>query len=169
LIITCRILNVHTPLLWIQLFISSARLLIMTDMISAYRIYSCPPTATEYYIYAYNCKHLYIFTLVLELKYCKDWDLYLRNLQVQILLVKFLCVPIPTAAQSKAYVCGRERAGIVGSNPTKDIDVCLLWVVTLSGRGLCDGPIPRPEEPYRLWCVSECDQVNINNLDTYCE
>jgi hypothetical protein len=30
-------------------------------------------------------------------------------------------------------------------------------------------PIPRPEESYRLWCVSECDQVNINNLDTYCE
>jgi hypothetical protein len=29
----------------------------------------------------------------------------------------------------------------------------------LSGRGLCDGPIPRPEESYRLWCVSECDQV----------
>jgi hypothetical protein len=39
----------------------------------------------------------------------------------------------------------------------------------LSGRGLCDGSIPRPEESYRLWCVSECDQVKINNLDTYCE
>jgi hypothetical protein len=39
----------------------------------------------------------------------------------------------------------------------------------LSGRGLCDGPIPRPEESYRLWCVSECDQVKINNLDTCCE
>jgi hypothetical protein len=26
-------------------------------------------------------------------------------------------------------------------------------------RGLCDRPIPRPEESYRLWCVSECDQV----------
>jgi hypothetical protein len=39
----------------------------------------------------------------------------------------------------------------------------------LSGRGLCDGLIPRPEESYRLWCVSECDQVKINNLDTCCE
>jgi hypothetical protein len=27
----------------------------------------------------------------------------------------------------------------------------------LSGRGLCDGPIPRPEESYRLWCVIVCD------------
>jgi hypothetical protein len=44
---------------------------------------------------------------------------------------------------------------------------CTVFV--LSGRGLCDGPIPRPEDSYRLWCVSECDQVNINNLDTYCE
>jgi hypothetical protein len=26
-------------------------------------------------------------------------------------------------------------------------------VLVLSGRGLCDGPIPRPEESYRLWCV----------------
>jgi hypothetical protein len=44
---------------------------------------------------------------------------------------------------------------------------CTVFV--LSGRGLYDGPIPRPEESYRLWCVSECDQVKINNLDTYCE
>jgi hypothetical protein len=31
------------------------------------------------------------------------------------------------------------------------MDVCLLWV--LSGRGLCDGLITRPEESYRMWCV----------------
>jgi hypothetical protein len=42
-------------------------------------------------------------------------------------------------------------------------------VFVLSGRGLCDGPIPRPDESYRLWCVSQCDQVKINNLYTYCE
>jgi hypothetical protein len=44
---------------------------------------------------------------------------------------------------------------------------CTVFV--LSGRGLCDGPISRPEESYRLWCVSECEQVKINNLDTCCE
>jgi hypothetical protein len=42
-------------------------------------------------------------------------------------------------------------------------------VFLLSGRGLYDGSIPRTEESYRLWCVSECDQMKINNLDTYCE
>jgi hypothetical protein len=51
------------------------------------------------------------------------------------------------------------------------MDVCLLWVCVLSGRALCDVPIPRPEESYRLWCVPECDQVKIKNqtLDTCCE
>ena len=27
----------------------------------------------------------------------------------------------------------------------------------LSGRGLCDGLVTRPEESYRLWCVAVCD------------
>ena len=31
-------------------------------------------------------------------------------------------------------------------------DCCLL-----SGRGLCDGLITRPEESYLLWCVVVCD------------
>jgi hypothetical protein len=30
-------------------------------------------------------------------------------------------------------------------------------VVSLSGRGLSDGLITRPEEFYRLWCVLVCD------------
>ena len=33
----------------------------------------------------------------------------------------------------------------------------------LSGRGLCDGPITRPEESYRLWCVIVCDLENLSN------
>jgi hypothetical protein len=41
------------------------------------------------------------------------------------------------------------------------MDVCLVQCFVLSGRGLCDGPIPRPEESYRLWRVVECDQVKI--------
>jgi hypothetical protein len=32
-------------------------------------------------------------------------------------------------------------------------DCCVL-----SGTGLCVGLITRPEESYRLWCVSECDR-----------
>ena len=35
-------------------------------------------------------------------------------------------VPIPVAARSKAWVCGRSPTEIVGSNPTGGMDVCLL-------------------------------------------
>jgi hypothetical protein len=34
----------------------------------------------------------------------------------------------------------------------------------LSGKGLCDGPIPRPEESFGLWCVIVCDRMNTNAL-----
>jgi hypothetical protein len=33
----------------------------------------------------------------------------------------------------------------------------VVSVVYLSGRGLCDGLITRPEESYRLCCVTVCD------------
>jgi len=36
-------------------------------------------------------------------------------------------------------------------------DCCVL-----SGRGLCDGLITRPDESYRLWCVV-CDQGTSKN------
>ena len=34
--------------------------------------------------------------------------------------------PVPVAVRSKAWVCGLSLAGIVGSNPAGDMDVCLL-------------------------------------------
>jgi len=36
------------------------------------------------------------------------------------------------------------------------VSVCCECCV-LSGRGLCDAVITRPEESYRLWCVVVCD------------
>ena len=50
---------------------------------------------------------------------------------------------------------GRAPAEIVGSNPTPG--VCLFECCVLSGRGLCDELITRPEESYRLWRVAVCD------------
>ena len=52
----------------------------------------------------------------------------------------------PVAARSKAWVCGRSLAVIVGSNPAGGMDVCCGCCV-LSGRGLCLGLITRPEDP----------------------
>jgi len=69
--------------------------------------------------------------------------------------------PVSVAARSKAWVCGRSPTEIMGLNPTAGMDICLLWVLcVLSGRGLCDEPITRPEESYRLWCVV------VSDLDT---
>ena len=49
----------------------------------------------------------------------------------------------------------------MASNPTEGMDVfCECYV--LSGRGLCDGLITRPEESYRLWRVFVCDQETEN-------
>jgi hypothetical protein len=33
------------------------------------------------------------------------------------------------------------------------MDVCSCEYCVLSGRGLCDGLVPRPEESYRVWCA----------------
>jgi hypothetical protein len=35
-------------------------------------------------------------------------------------------VPIPVAARSQVWVCGRSLAGIAGSNSVGDMDVCVL-------------------------------------------
>ena len=42
------------------------------------------------------------------------------------------------------------------------MDVCCECFV-LSGRGLCEGLITRPEESYRLWRVVACDQETSKN------
>jgi len=65
-------------------------------------------------------------------------------------------LPVPVAARSKACVYGRSPAAIMGSNPTGGMNVCCCEGCVLSGRGLCDDLITRPEESYRLWCVV-CD------------
>ena len=66
------------------------------------------------------------------------------------------------AARSKAWVCGRWLAGTVGLNPAGGMVVSFDCCV-LSGRGLCDEPIARPEESYRLWCVVVCDlEISMN-------
>jgi len=62
-------------------------------------------------------------------------------------------LPIPVAARSKSWVCGRSFARIVGSNPAGGMNVSCECCV-LSGRGLCVGLVTRPEESYQVWCVS---------------
>jgi hypothetical protein len=60
-------------------------------------------------------------------------------------------MPVPVTARFKALVCGRSPAEIVGSNLSGGMDGCRECCM-LSGRGLCDELITRPEESYRLVC-----------------
>jgi hypothetical protein len=39
---------------------------------------------------------------------------------------KYIESPIPVAARPKAWVCGQWFVATVGSNPTRDMDVCLV-------------------------------------------
>ena len=55
---------------------------------------------------------------------------------------------MPVAARSKAWVCGCSLAGIAGSNPARTWMFVSCKRCVLSGRGLCDGLITRPEESY---------------------
>jgi hypothetical protein len=55
--------------------------------------------------------------------------------------------PVPVAARSKAC-CDR------GLESHRGMDACCK----LSGRGLCDESITRPEESYQLWRVVVCDK-----------
>ena len=59
-------------------------------------------------------------------------------------------MPILVAARSKAWVFGRSLGGIVGSNPSGGWISVSCECCVLSGRGLRDGLITRPEESYQV-------------------
>ena len=79
------------------------------------------------------------------------------NVTIHILSCINSNLPIPVAARSKEWVCGRSLAGTMFRIPPEGawMFVCYECCV-LTGRRLCDGLIARPEESYRVWCV--CDR-----------
>jgi hypothetical protein len=62
------------------------------------------------------------------------------------------------AARSKASFCGRWLAGIAGSNSSGS-RMSVYECCVFSGRGLCDGLIPRPERSPTMCAVSQCDRA----------
>jgi hypothetical protein len=69
-----------------------------------------------------------------------------------------LTLSLPVAAQSTVWVCGRSLPGIAGSNSASNMDVFLFSVLHVVQVAVsCDGLITRPEESYRMCCVSECN------------
>ena len=85
----------------------------------------------------------------------------------------FFCFNLPYCGIWGSYSCVNGRYQWPRGLRHRSTAACLLrlWVrippgtwmfvccecCLLSGRGLCDEPIPRPEESYRLWCVVICD------------
>ena len=66
------------------------------------------------------------------------------------------------AGRSKALDYGCSLTGNAGSNPAgARTSVSCKWCA-LSGGGLCDGSIIRPEKSYRVECVSK----NLNDGET---
>jgi hypothetical protein len=57
----------------------------------------------------------------------------------------------------------RSLGGIVGSIPPGSRILSLMSDVGCADRGLCEGPIARAGESYRVWCVSMCVIRRNNN------
>jgi len=68
--------------------------------------------------------------------------------------------PVPVAARSKTWVCGRSLAGDNGFESRRWhgclslVVVCCQVELTAKGRSFVQG------ESYRVWCVSGCDKVH---------
>jgi hypothetical protein len=115
-----------------------------------------------------NLRFLWLdrWLIVLSVRYLLFW----RCITVQDVSVMLInastnrFLPVPVAVRSKVYVCGRSPAEIVGSNPAGGMDVCCECCV-LSGRGLCDELVTRPEESYRKRCVVVWPK-NLKNEET---
>jgi hypothetical protein len=105
--------------------------------------------------------HILSKTFFIPARIQRDLAINVRtsSCKVSIIIVRFYTPKCRSLAErSKTRVYGCSLAGITGSNPIGGMDVSVVvTVVCLSGTGLCDWPIPRPEESYRLWCVIMCD------------
>jgi len=72
------------------------------------------------------------------------------------LLVLNVCLSIPVAMPSKAYICGDTIAEIGSSNPAEGMDVgFLLFVMCSVCSGICDGLIARAGDSHLscMWLI----------------
>jgi hypothetical protein len=82
--------------------------------------------------------------------------------------------PIPVAARSKAWVCGRSLAGITGSSLTGSMDVCLSLVIVVCCQVevSATGRSTVQRSATQCVCVRACARCVVtgkNNLYTYNE
>ena len=70
-------------------------------------------------------------------------------------------MPIPLAERSKQGSVATRLLGLrvripPGAWMSVSCECCVL-----SGTGLCNGPIPCPDESYQMWSVIECDAIQL--------
>jgi hypothetical protein len=68
-----------------------------------------------------------------------------------------LRVRITTAERSKARVCGRSLAGVAGSNPAGDVDVCVVC---------CQLDVCATGPSYVQRSPADCDAIILCDLQT---
>ena len=74
------------------------------------------------YSYTHTLTHMYMY----RLKYCLLYTKLFRSLTDILNLFLMSCQRMPVAVGYKAWVCGRPVVGTEGSNPSADINICLL-------------------------------------------
>ena len=89
---------------------------------------------------------------------CPNPETCTRNNQI-VMFHLVLTVPIPATARFKAWVCGRSLAGVTGSNTTRDMDVCLFWILcVVRWRSLREAD---PSSRGVLQCVCVCVSLSV--------
>jgi len=83
-----------------------------------------------------------------------------RKVSAQHVLRVVCLISLLYNGHSRGLRRGSAAARLLGLKiripPAAWMSVCCECCV-LSGRGLCEELITRPEESYRAWCVAECD------------
>ena len=96
-------------------------------------------------------------------QYFRRWPLRREGQMEKHLLSFHLMTCIKNVAPSDRTVLGVGLRPLAfwyyGFESAGNMDVCLLWVFVLSGRGLCDELITRPEEFYRVLLVQRPDNT----------
>jgi len=88
------------------------------DVESAQDVTRASSQSVEYMFLEFHIQNYYFFSFM-KLSIC-------ITCVMLMFIIFYRYSPVPVAARSKAWVCGRSLGGMVGSNPTGYMDVCLL-------------------------------------------
>ena len=101
----------------------------------AIRFYCNSMTLTNFVLII--CNYSFLYTILFALLFCKCRSQWPRGLRPRSAAARLLRLWVRIPPEAWIFVC---------------CECCVL-----SGKGLCDALITRPEESYRLWCVVVCD------------